>query len=20
MPLRRIAEPFDDPDWLFELK
>jgi bifunctional non-homologous end joining protein LigD len=20
MSLRRIAEPFDDPDWLFELK
>jgi bifunctional non-homologous end joining protein LigD len=20
MPLRRAAEPFDDPDWLFELK
>jgi ATP-dependent DNA ligase len=20
IPLRRVAEPFDDPDWLFELK
>jgi bifunctional non-homologous end joining protein LigD len=20
MPLRRVAEPFDDPDWRFELK
>jgi ATP-dependent DNA ligase len=20
MPLRRFAEPFDDPDWIFELK